>query len=184
MALGENIKSAKKTNPPADTAAGASWVDAASNTQSDTQEAEVVEQVVLAVFPIGREHYAIPIDVVKEVVKTPQIAPIPQGPEYVVGVANVRGNVLAMIDLRTKINPNDALTPEGQQYTIVIKHKTIQAGLLVNTVPDTLKVEVEKINTSAAVIKNLSVEDVFISGIVKADDGPMIILIDLFEMIQ
>lgn len=185
MALGENIKSSKKTESArAVPTAGPSWVDAAANATKPEEEEVAVEQAVLAVFPIGREHYAIPIDVVKEVVKTPTIAPIPQGPDYVVGVANVRGNVLAMIDLRTKISPGDDLTEDGQQYTIVLKHDSIHAGLLVNTVPDTLKMTVDKINTSASVIKNLSVEDVFISGIVKADKGPMIILIDLFEMIQ
>lgn len=63
----------------------------------------------LIVFKLRTEEYAINIGQVKEVVKTPDIAAIPETPKYIKGVANIRGNIIAIIDLadRFGLNKND-----------------------------------------------------------------------------
>ena len=60
------------------------------------------DQVMLVVFPVGDEEYAMEIDEIKEVVPAPKLAPIPQTEKYVLGVGNVRGTVLAILDLAIK----------------------------------------------------------------------------------
>jgi purine-binding chemotaxis protein CheW len=49
--------------------------------------------------PAGGEEYALVIDQIKEVVITPKVSRIPLTPKYIKGVANVRGDILAIIDL-------------------------------------------------------------------------------------
>ncbi|MFH6984276.1 chemotaxis protein CheW [Marinoscillum luteum] len=164
-----------------------SWVEAAALgklNQEISETGAVEKNEVLVVFPVGRERYALPIEKVREVVKAPKIAPVPQAPDYILGVGNVRGNVLAVIDLEKRINPK-APAMEGleEAFIIVIKDDTYQAGLIVRQVPDTLLVQSSQINTSAAVINNLAPEDHFIKGIVKKDKS-MIILVDILEMIE
>ena len=144
---------------------------------------EVSDREVLVVFPMGKERYAISIERVKEVVKLPPIAPIPQSEDYILGVGNIRGNVIAVTDLSKRINAEVSNDFDLETaYVVVIKDPVVHAGMSVREVPDTIVVEKKQINTSAAVIKNLAAEDQFIKGIVKVD-GDMIILIDVLEMI-
>jgi len=56
----------------------------------------------IVVFKLGQEEYGLHIDQIKEVVITPKITRMPQTPAFVKGVANIRGNVIAMLDLEEK----------------------------------------------------------------------------------
>ena len=58
----------------------------------------------LIVFKLGTEEYALNIEQIKEVVITPNIANIPQTPSYIRGVANIRGTIIAIVDLNDKFN--------------------------------------------------------------------------------
>jgi purine-binding chemotaxis protein CheW len=49
----------------------------------------------IVVFRLGHEEYALPIAQIKEVVQTPSITNIPQSPECIKGVSNIRGNIIA-----------------------------------------------------------------------------------------
>lgn len=163
-----------------------SWVERAELSAINDEILEgndISEREVLVVFPMGNERYAISIEKVKEVVKLPPIAPIPQSEDYILGVGNIRGNVIAITDLSKRINAevSDDYDLESA-YVVVIKDSVVHAGMIVKEVPDTIVVDKKQINTSAAVIKNLAAEDQFIKGIVKVD-GDMIILIDILEMI-
>lgn len=164
-----------------------SWVEKAelaALNQDLAEKREIEEREVLVVFQLGKEKYAISIDKVKEVVKLPPIAPIPQSEDYILGVSNIRGNVIAITDLAKRLgldleNSIDLATA----FVIVLKDAIVHAGMIVSRVPDTVIVNKSQINTSAAVIKNLSASDQFIKGIVKVD-GEMVILIDILEMID
>lgn len=183
MAIGTNIKSEKTESKGYAT----SWVDKAelSTINQEIRETREIEnREVLVVFSLGRETYAVPIERVKEVVKVPNIAPIPQSPEYILGVGNIRGNVIAIADLAKKLNPDNVNVPYTEEsYVIVLKDTVVQAGMIVNSVPDTIVVRTSQINTSTSVIKNLSANDQFIKGIVKVEDR-MIILIDILDMME
>jgi purine-binding chemotaxis protein CheW len=50
------------------------------------------------VFPIGAERYALPVDQVKEVVAAPAVTPLPTAPAAVLGLVNLRGDVLPLFD--------------------------------------------------------------------------------------
>ncbi len=165
----------------------ASWVEKAelaAFNQDIAEKRQIEEREVLVVFPLGKEKYAISIEKVKEVVKLPPIAPIPQSADYVLGVGNIRGNVIAITDLARRLNLDYNTDIDlASAFVIVLKDPNVHAGMIVAEVPDTIVVNKSQINTSAAVIKNLSASDQFIKGIVKVD-GEMIILIDILEMIE
>ncbi len=165
----------------------AGWVEKAelaSLNKEITEKRELEERDVLVVFPLGKEKYAISIEKVKEVVKLPPIAPIPQSEDFILGVGNIRGNVIAVTDLAKRLNlDNEADIDMTKAFVIVLKDANVHAGMIVAEVPDTIVVNRSQINTSSAVIKNLSAADQFIKGIVKVDSD-MIILIDILEMIE
>lgn len=142
------------------------------------------EKVMLIVFPVGNEEYAMSIDMIKEVVSTPPIAPVPQAPKYIKGAANVRGTVLAVIDLNQKFGllKSDENSNE-LEYVLVLKNEEYRMAVAVNKIPDTVIVNSTEIDPPATLTNNSGLNDNYIKGIIKRDKR-MIILIDVLEMIM
>lgn len=55
------------------------------------------------IFSLGSEEYSVPLLCVKEVIETPDITPVPHTPAYYLGIMNLRGQVISVIDLRLKL---------------------------------------------------------------------------------
>lgn len=55
------------------------------------------------IFALGSEEYSVPLLCVKEVIETPDITPVPHTPAYYLGIMNLRGQVISVIDLRLKL---------------------------------------------------------------------------------
>src|SRR3712207_6696360 len=66
--------------------------------------------VHLIVFKLGEEEYGIRIEQVKEVTVTPEITRMPKTPKFIKGVANIRGDIIAIMDLEERFN---IFLPEG-----------------------------------------------------------------------
>jgi len=148
-------------------------------------EKDAGEPVQLINFKLGEEEYALKIDQVKEIVVTPRIANVPQTPDFLKGVANIRGNIIAIIDLERKFNLNTAGQEwhHGLNYTLVIESENHKVGILVREVPNTLTVDASEIDQSTDIIQFSSLEEQCIAGIVKVDDR-MIIQINMQELMR
>ena len=138
----------------------------------------------IVVFKLGLEEYGLHIDQIKEVVITPNITRMPQTPSYVRGVANIRGNVIAIFDLEDRFN----LAKEGTQgnsnkYTLVVESEDVKLGLLVNEVPNTVSVNAGDLDETVSIINDANTESNYIKGIIKSGTR-LIILIDIFRVID
>src|SRR4051812_23565366 len=98
------------------------------------------DRLQIVVFKLGNEEYGLHIDQIKEVVITPTITKMPQTPDYVKGVANIRGNVIAIFDLEDRFNLARTIQQKGSKYTLVVESEDIKLGLLVTEVPNTVSV--------------------------------------------
>ncbi|MEQ8478081.1 chemotaxis protein CheW [Fulvivirga sp.] len=141
----------------------------------------------LIVFRQGNEEYGIQIDQIKEVVLTPNITKMPQTPNYVKGVANIRGNIIGIIDLEEKFGIKDATTTDdankASNYTLVVESDEFKVGILVTEVPNTLTVTMDSIEQSVNIVHDNNVDSDYIQGIVKLDSR-LIILIDIFKILE
>lgn len=153
----------------------------------DDQGSEEGAREQLIVFRLGQEEYALPIEQIKEVVLTPRISAMPQTPDYVKGIANIRGNVISIMDFEEKFglngktkNTNGKL---GTNYTLVIESEEYNVGILVREVPNTLTVLSSKIDNSSNILQHSTLDESVIKGIVKLKDR-MIILIDVLLMMN
>ncbi len=148
------------------------------------KSAEVGDSLQLIIFKLGGEEYALPIDHVKEIVITPGIAKMPQTPEYIKGVANIRGTIIAIMDLEQKfgLEKVEELT-QKHNYTLVIESESHKVGILVTKVPNTLSVRKSTIDTTSSVMQYSSLDQDCIEGIVKSNDR-LIILINILKMIE
>ncbi|MFT5915146.1 MAG: purine-binding chemotaxis protein CheW [Flammeovirgaceae bacterium] len=137
----------------------------------------------IIVFKLGGEEYALEIDKIKEVVPTPPISKVPLTPDFVKGVANIRGSILAIIDLEEKFELVQNKTTIDSQYTLVVDSEDLNMAILVKEVPNTLSVSLDDIDSSPSIIQESSSEQSYIKGIVKLDKR-LIILINLDAVIS
>lgn len=155
----------------------------AASESPDTDKGKLVQ---LIIFKLGNEEYALHIDQIKEVVLTPGIAKIPQTPKYIRGVANIRGNVIAIVDLESKFNLQDESAlenPQTGQYTLVVESDSFKIGVLVMEVPNTLTVSENDIDKSSTVLQYSNLDQDCIKGIVKSGNR-MIIMVDMIKMME
>jgi purine-binding chemotaxis protein CheW len=149
------------------------------------KENEKFNRHQLIVFKQGNEEYGLAIDQIKEVVLTPKITKMPQTPHYVKGVANIRGNIIAIIDLEEKFAIADKNTEshtEGK-YTLVVASEEFKVGILVKEVPNTLTVSQSDIDETVNIIQDEVQESNYIKGIVKVNNR-LIILIDIYQIMS
>jgi purine-binding chemotaxis protein CheW len=140
---------------------------------------EKARQIV--VFKLGQEEYGLSIGQIKEVVLTPVITRMPCTQSYVRGVANIRGTVIAMLDLEEKfgLKAADASTDGRNHYTLVINSNELKIGILVRDVPNTLSISSDAIEQMFSADNDSS----YITGIVKLDMR-LIIMIDIFKVVN
>ena len=128
-------------------------------------------------FALGREEYGLAILKVREIIGYMEITAVPQTPSYVKGVLNLRGQVIAVIDLRAKFNMESA---EKTEETCIIvaetQHEGVKrsTGLIVDRVSEVLNISAEQVEHSPAFANN---EDAtFILGIAKVGKTVKILL--------
>jgi len=132
------------------------------------------------VFKIGREEYAIPIHIVKEVVKYRKPAPLPQMPTYILGATNIRGNVFGILDIQRFFNIQ---SDQKHNYLLVLDHEEYKMSIGIPEVPDSMIVaekEIENLNSST--LKSQAGQK-YLKGVIKKDNR-MIILFDVNGIIS
>lgn len=144
-----------------------------SVSQQDMQESSDVLQLVC--FKLAEEEYAVDITRVQEVIRVQKITPVPQMPEFVLGVVNIRGNVVPVLDLRKKfklaLKPFDDLTK-----ILVITIDNILISFIVDEILDNIKLDQEHIDPAPSV--KMQIEKECVRG-VGLTEGRMIIILDL-----
>lgn len=152
----------------------------------ETRKREPSERMQLIIFKLGSEEYGLSIEQIKEVVLTPRIARMPQTADHIKGVANIRGNIIAIMDLEQKFGlTKNVVTdnPNNSNYTLVVESETYKVGVLVKEVPNTLSIHVSDIDTASTFIQYTSFDANSIIGVVKSGER-MIILIDMIKLIE
>lgn len=154
----------------------------ATKENADSERSKKTFQII--VFKLGNEEYALSIEQIKEVIITPNISRIPLTASHIKGVANIRGNVLAIIDLaeRFGVSNDSSGNSTPPKYTLVVASEEYKMGILVKEVPSTLRVSEADIDVSPNIIQDNTLDNNYIKGIVKSGTR-MIVLIDIFRVI-
>ncbi len=130
-------------------------------------------------FRLDQEVYGINVMQVQEVLRVSEIAPVPGSPSYVLGIVNLRGNVVTVIDTRKKFGlpPRDM----DDATRIVITEVDGQViGILVDAVAEVLDLRVSAIDTAPNVGNEESAR--YIQGVASIE-GELLILIDLNRLL-
>lgn len=145
------------------------------------------ERIHLIVFKLGAEEYAVRIEQVKEVTITPGVTRMPRTPDFIKGVANIRGDIIAIMDMEKRFNirpaaPAADLNP-NVTYTLVIEAKDYKIGVEVKEVPQSLNLPVTKIDRTPSFLQDISVSENFIEGLAKIENR-LIIVLDMLKILS
>jgi purine-binding chemotaxis protein CheW len=124
-------------------------------------------------FRLGQQEYGIPIIEVQEIKGWASITPIPNSPSHVLGVFNLRGTIIPVVDLRKRFG----LDSVGQnEFTVVIVVSMGErlAGLLVDSVSDVVNVKDELVMENPEADTNM--DQRFFSGLIESADKLVILL--------
>lgn len=97
------------------------------------QPVEPADTITVVTFALGAERYAIGTQYVREVVHLRQCSPVPGAPQFVLGVTNLRGEVLCLIDLRRLVGV-PATSPTDRSRVVVLGIEREEFGILVDEV--------------------------------------------------
>jgi purine-binding chemotaxis protein CheW len=131
-------------------------------------------------FRVGRETFGVPIERVHEIVRVPQITAVPDVPDYIEGVINLRGKIVSIIDLRKRFG-EAVITSDRKNRVMVIEADKKLVGLIVDSASEVLKVPLADVEDPPNVFEEGDLN--YVSGVGKLN-GRIIILVDLSKVLQ
>ncbi|CAG9296186.1 chemotaxis protein CheW [Celerinatantimonas diazotrophica] len=131
-------------------------------------------------FQLENETYGINVMQVQEVLRYNEIAPVPGAPDYVLGIINLRGNVVTVIDTRSRFGLPPAEVTDNTRIVIIEAEKQV-IGILVDSVAEVVYLRSSEIDTAPNVGTEESAK--FIQG-VSNRDGQLLILVDLNKLLS
>lgn len=131
------------------------------------------DEMRLVTFALGDEEFGFNIMSVKEIIRVPKIAHVPMSPAHVDGVANLRGTVLPIVDMRTRFGMKRTEDTDRTRVLVIDEHG-IKTGLRVDRVMQVTGISRENIEPAPPAIGEIS--SAFIEGVVKLDGGKRIIM--------
>ena len=138
------------------------------------------ELLQLVSFKIGNEEFGVDILNVQEINKVTQITKVPNSPDFVEGVINLRGRVIPVIDLRVRLGLERKQHNKDTRIIVVnIGDKVL--GFIVDSVNEVLRVPVNIFEAPPEIVAGVGSE--FINSVGKLDDR-LLILIDLNKILQ
>ena len=131
-------------------------------------------------FQVGRETYGVPITSLHEIVRVPEITAVPDAPEYMEGVINLRGKIVSVIDLRKRLGEKKVSSTRRNRI-LVVEHRGKLSGLIVDSASEVLKIPATDVEASPT---SLSEEgNNCVTGLGKFK-GRLIVLLDMTRLLD
>jgi purine-binding chemotaxis protein CheW len=130
-------------------------------------------------FQVGRETYGVPITSLHEIVRVPEITAVPDAPDYLEGVINLRGKIVSVMDLRKRFGDKQA-TLKKQNRILVVEHGGKLAGLIVDSASEVLKIAAENVEAPPAAFQEGGLNCV--TGLGKVG-GRLVVLLDMTKLL-
>lgn len=130
-------------------------------------------------FSLGKSEYAIPLLIVKEVLSIPSTTPIPNSPAYFMGLMNLRGQVISIIDLRKKmkVSPKE----HNEEAVIIVDLDGLNIGVVVDSINNVLAFSSEEVSEMPDVDSQL--QSHYIAGVYKKAHS-LTVLLDVAQVLD
>ena len=136
--------------------------------------------IQLVTFRLDEEAYGINVMQVQEVLRVTEIAPVPGAPSYVLGIVNLRGNVVTVIDTRSRFGlPSDEITDSSR--IVIIESGEEVIGILVDSVSEVVELRESEIELAPSVGTEESSR--YIQGVATRSED-LLIVVDLNKLLS
>jgi purine-binding chemotaxis protein CheW len=135
-------------------------------------------------FSLGEEVFAVPVEVVREILDYAEAFKIPNGPEYLLGLRDVRGQGVPTIDLRLKLGMSKTIpTPHTRVLVLDIglEGRTLSLGLVADRVFEVTPFRQDQIEASPEI--GVRWRSDYIAGVVRRDNG-FVVIADLARLLS
>lgn len=143
---------------------------------SGEEEGKIIE---LIVFNLGEEEFGADIDQVREIITVEKITSIPDSPNFIRGVTNVRGEIAVVIDLATRFSLPRKSEVENKHIVITEQEKNL-FGLMVDEVTEVQRIPEKVIKATPKLVSRI--DTIYISGVLTLENR-LIILLDLAKVL-
>src|SRR5580704_1904107 len=130
-------------------------------------------------FRIGRETFGLPIAMVREIVRVPEITSVPNAPDYIEGVINLRGRIIPVVDLRKRFG--EKVIESSKRNRIVVELENRAIGLIVNSASEVIRIPPSDIEAPHSVFQEGELN--YITGVGKLR-GRLVMMLDLSKILQ
>jgi len=132
------------------------------------------ENLHLVAFELSGEEFGVDIMQVSEVIPVPRITRIPQAPECIKGLINLRGKILVVIDLNKRLGFSSKET-DSLSRIIIVEIRDIAIGMLVNSVKEVIRLPLSSIEPTPEMIKS-KINAEYLNGVGKTGNRLLILL--------
>ena len=126
-------------------------------------------------FIIGKEYFGVDILMVLEIIRAAPITAIPNSPEFVEGVINLRGNIIPVIELRKRLNLFMQDSKPEDSWILILNIEGRVTGFIVDSVTEVLKIDENTIEPPPDIVV-AGLESQYIRGVCKIDEKLLILL--------
>jgi len=150
-------------------------------TAEPTDQGEGEEQYII--FSLAESEYAVPAANVREIGEPPNVTPVPNVPDWVLGVANLRGDILSLVDLRLFLGMERIDYDEDTRMMVVHTQQdasSVTTGLMVDLVSDIRYLSVDRIGAPAAPIEDQVAP--YLRGVYE-HDGRLLVVLNLDQLL-
>ncbi|HEY5531469.1 MAG TPA: chemotaxis protein CheW [Candidatus Anoxymicrobiaceae bacterium] len=139
----------------------------------DEQGYAIDREMQLVAFKVGREDFGVDVKKVEGVISLVDITRMPRSPHFVEGIINLRGQIVAVIDLGTRLEI-EAADRSSKTRIVVVEAQEVKVGLIVES-PEVININRDDIEASPTIAAS-DVKSSFIKGVVKLGDRLLILL--------
>ncbi|TQD27557.1 chemotaxis protein CheW [Methanolobus vulcani] len=139
------------------------------------------ELLQMVVFQLGGEEFGVEIMKVQEIIRMPEITQIPQSPEFVEGVINLRGRIIVVINLDKRFNLTSKEIDSNSRIIVVEIGENV-VGMIVDSVNEVLRIPKSSVDPAPELVTS-TISREYITGVGKIDDR-LLILLDLAKVMN
>lgn len=147
-------------------------------------EREAAEQFMqLVSFRIGNEEFGVDILVVQEIIRLPTITPIPNAPRFILGMINLRGKIIPVVDLRKRLRITGKKPGQNERTTrvLIVEMQSSVTGFIVDSVSEVMRVSLSDIEPTPNLVAS-AIEAEYIKGVIKLP-GRLVVILDFQKIL-
>jgi len=134
----------------------------------------------LVVFGLGEEEFGVDIIQVQEIVRLQEVTKIPNAPEFVEGIVNLRGKVIPLIDLRKRFGFSKVDHDDDSRIIVTMVNESL-IGIIVDNVTEVIRLQEEQIEPPPGIVAGIGRE--YLQGVGKVENR-LVVLLELDRILN